>query len=193
MRRVAALTLVLLSIGATACATKEAPPVDVPRSTPSLAAAGQRSALPDDEPRVAEPAVNGEVKLQLTIPKRYFEEGVDVIVTVWNPAQMKLREAGGSCSVSVDASGAETTTCPPGVVYTKPTPETFKVAYAELDGSVVLDVKSLALGEQYEVNVTGSASDGCNHTAAETRGVANPRIELPDLQYATTEMACSEG
>lgn len=190
MRRAAPLALALLSLGAAACTTQEVARPDLPATTADLADTGRRM-IPTGAPRSGGPTA-ANVKLQVEIPSRYFLRNQDVTVTVWNPEQMKVRESIGVCSVSVDGSGKEITTCPPGVVFVKPAPETFKVAYSELDGNVVLDLKSLALGERYEVSVSGSASDGCNYTAAQAQGLAQPKIELRDLPYATTEMACME-
>ncbi len=189
MHRAAPLTLVLLALGAAACTTHEVATADLPATNAGLADTGCR--MVPAAPRSSGPTA-ANVKLQVEIPSRYFLRNQDVTVTVWNPEQMKVRESIGVCSVSVDGSGKETTTCPPGVVFVKPAPETFKVAYSELDGNVVLDLKSLALGERYEVSVSGSASDGCNYTAAQAQGLAQPKIELRDLPYATTEMACME-
>lgn len=180
------VALVALSVGLAACAGQETPRPDVaPDSTdrgvgcrmPPAGDAGHKTA-------------SGRVKLEVEIPQSFFLKGQDVSVTVWNEAQMALREKSGSCSVSMDRSGKETTTCPPGITYVKPTPETFKVAYSELGSKVVLDVSSLAVGERFDVNIGGAASDGCNHTGAGSRGVAAQKIQLADLSYATTEMYC---
>lgn len=187
-RRAAALALALLSLGAAACTTREVATPDLPATTTGPADTGRPVPA---APRSGSPT-NAKVKLEVEIPSRYFLKNQDVTVIVWNPEQLKLREATGVCSVSIDTSGKEVTTCPPGVVYVAPTPETFKVAYSELDRSVVLDVKSLALGERYVVSVSGSASDGCNYTSAQSAGLAEPKIELHDLPFATTEMGCME-
>ncbi|MFO0619068.1 MAG: hypothetical protein U0414_41145 [Polyangiaceae bacterium] len=179
-----AVALVALTVGLAACATVETPRADPP------ARAGD-SALPPAAPiEPGAPSPESRVKLEVEIPKSYFLKDQDVTVTIWNARELALRERFSRCYVSFDRSGKETMTCPPGVVYEEPKPETFKVTYAELGSSVILDVKSLALGERYDVSIGGSASDGCNHTAAGAQGVAVQKIVLRDLSFSTTEMAC---
>lgn len=186
MTKLAALALSVLSFGAAACAGQETPRPDI-----SADSEGD-GARPVDHAGHKAKAGSGGVKLEVEIPPSYFLKGQDVSVTVWNEAQMALRERLGSCSVSMDASGKETTTCPPGITFVMPTPETFKVAYSELGSKVVLDVTSLAIGERFDVNIGGAAADGCNHTGAGSRGVAAQKIQLTDLSYATTEMYCGQ-
>lgn len=182
LRTFAAVSVASLSLGLAACAGQETPPRDITAEPPSAVdtAAEQTPGAP----------VAARVKLEVEIPKAHFLKDTDVTVTVWNARELALRERSGSCTVSMDRSGTETTTCPPGVTYTKPAPETFKVAYSELGSKVVLDVTSLAIGERYEVSIGGAASDGCNHTGAGSHGVAEEKIEIGELSYASTEMAC---
>lgn len=183
----ATLTFLALSVGLAACAGPDASIVDARADV----VGSEVEASPRDAERdSALHAGGGGVKVEIDVPRGLFRQGKDVIVNVWNEKQMGLLERNAGCVASMDASGTEKIICPPGVTYEKPTPETFTLAYDALASKVVLDLKSVGVGERYDIGIGGTAADGCNHTAAGVRGVATPTIELKDVSFHSTLLAC---
>jgi len=184
----ATLTLLALSVGLAACAGQDAPISDARADV----VGSEVEARPQDAERDSALHVSGGggVKVEIDVPRGLFRQGKDVTVNVWNEKQMALLERNAGCVASMDASGKENILCPSGVTYVKPTPETFTLAYDALASTVVLDLKSVGVGERYDIGIGGTAADGCNNTAAGVRGVATPTIELKDVSFHSTLLAC---
>lgn len=185
--RTTVATLSFLSLGLAACAGQDTPVPDVSTETrPEVGA----SATPLAHDGAPSKSGSGSVKLEIEVPPGMFLKGQAVTVTVWSEKERAKLERSAGCAVSMDASGKESTMCPPGVTFEKAHPETFTIAYEKLGSKVVLDLKSIAVGERYDIAVGGAAADGCNHTGGGARGVAGPTIELHDLDFTSTLLAC---
>lgn len=132
------------------------------------------------------------VTFTVTVDPQAFSDKRQITVAVWDDAQLKLAEQTGGCSVSFDvASGKETTTCPPGVTYVKPTPEETIVSKADLGKPLTIVSKTVTTGERYRVTVGGMAADDCNSAGGSKEGVAGSRaIQLAITEIAQTMMAC---
>lgn len=183
----ATLTLLALSVGLAACGGPDGSILDVRADVvDSDVEASPRDAERDSARHVG----GGGVKVEIDVPRGMFRQGKDVVVNVWNEKQMRILESNAGCVASMDASGTEKILCPQGVTYEKPTPETFTLAYDALASKVVLDVKSVAVGERYDIGIGGTAADGCNNTAAGVHGVATPTIELNNVSFHSTLLAC---
>lgn len=180
------VSVLSLALGLAACAGQDTPISDVHAELVDT----DEQASPEPAERDVARQASGGVKVEITVPRGMFRQGKDVNVSVWNEKQMALLERNAGCVASMDASGVEKILCPTGVTYEKPTPESFTLTYDELASKVVLDLKSVAVGERYDIGIGGTAADGCNHTAAGVRGVATPMIELKDVSFSSTMLAC---
>lgn len=132
------------------------------------------------------------VTFTVTVDPKAFSDKRQITVAVWDDAQLKLAEQTGGCSVSFDTTtGKETTTCPPGVTYQKPTPEETIVSKADLAQPLTIVSKTVTTGERYRISVGGMAADDCNSAGGGSEGVAGSRaVKIAITEIAQTMMAC---
>lgn len=139
------------------------------------------------------PATPAEaVTFSITAPASLFAPAGEVTVSVWGKGQLDLLEQSRDCIVGIDASGKETVTCLDGKAPpAKPAPETMTVKVAELGKPIVFASKTVHVGDSFQIQVGGGASDLCNSTGASFRGVAGQKsLTLDKLDFATTTKAC---
>lgn len=157
---------------------------------PLLLAACSSAGLPTGpSPTPAGPA--GPVSFTVKASSQAFSDKQPIKLMVWDAEQLAIADKTANCSVSMSADGKESTSCPPGVTYQKPTPEELTITKAQLDAGFKFTSKTVTTGERYRVSVGGRASDDCNSAGGSQEGVAGSAdliLEIKDI--AQTMMAC---
>lgn len=132
------------------------------------------------------------VTFSVNVDPTAFSDKRQITITVWDSEQLKIASETSNCTVSMNVqTGQETTSCPPGVTYRKPTPEETIVSRADLAKGVTIISKTVTTGERYRVAVGGMAADDCNSAGGSVEGTATmeaTRIAITEI--ASTMMAC---
>jgi hypothetical protein len=133
----------------------------------------------------------GFVTFKATAPADAFSDREPLTVTIWDSEQLAIAESTANCTASSSGDGQTQISCPPGVTYRKPTPETQTVTRAQLAQGLTIASKTVAVGERYRFSIGGKAADDCNSAGATAEGTARAaEVTLSDLQVAQTLMAC---
>jgi hypothetical protein len=132
------------------------------------------------------------VTFTVNVDAKAFSDKRQITVTVWDSEQLAIADATSGCSVGYDArTGKETTTCPPGVTYRKPTPEETMVSRDDLAKGLTITSRTVTTGERYRVSVGGMAADDCNSAGGSQEGVAGSEtLKVAITEIASTAMAC---
>lgn len=136
----------------------------------------------------------GQVSFTIAIDAGMFSAGRPVRFIFWNAGQLEIAQRNANCSVSYNtATETEEVHCPEGVVYEPVTPIEFARSRDEIGDRVELTPGNIFVGERFRLQISGLSSDDCNTTTASIEDVARKAmVEVEDLMWMTTEMACPE-
>lgn len=130
------------------------------------------------------------VTFSLTAPQVPFLSGGEVTVAIYDAEQLARRERGADCMVSWDGE-QERTRCPDGRTPEPVEPEVFTFPQSALAAPLQITSATVTTGERYEINIGGTAADGCNSSGGSASGAARAvAIDLLITEVFTTEMAC---
>jgi hypothetical protein len=134
------------------------------------------------------------VTFTVAIDAEVFSEEATIRFVLWNADQLEVVKKTAGCVISYDAaSQTEEVHCPEGVEYEETIPEEYTYPIQEIGEFVLIESDSVRVGERYRLLISGLSSDDCNSTSANVEDVAqsaNITIELKDLMWMTTMMAC---
>lgn len=150
--------------------------------------------VPSDAPQslIAVDNSGKDVTFTIKIDKTSLSNKRDLEVSLYNDEQLKISETTSNCSVSYDATTKkETTTCPSGVEYKKPTPEVFKFKLDEIKENITVKSTTVKSGKKFALSLSGMSSDNCNSAFARIeKNSAAEQETVNELQWASTMMAC---
>lgn len=136
---------------------------------------------------------NKDVTFSIKIDKSIFSaKNREIEASLYDSEQLEVSNKTNNCSVSYDTeTKKETINCPPGVTYQKPNPEVFKFNLDTIGEEITIASKTVKVGENYRLSLSGLSKDECNRASAgEEKKAESEIIKLTDLMWATTEMAC---
>ncbi len=138
-------------------------------------------------------AADGEpVTFIIQVDPDIFDPDTQFQIKIFNLDQLKKAQDTAGCSVSFDVqTGHEKMTCPSGGNPDLPEPEEFLSAVYDLNIPLVIPSRTLEVGQQYRLVISGRYRDKCNTAQASMEGIAETgRIELSEFEWAVTQMAC---
>ena len=134
-----------------------------------------------------------DVTFTIKIDKSIFSaKNREIEASLYDSEQLEVSNKTNNCSVSYDAeTKKETINCPPGVTYQKPNPEVFKFNLDTIGEEITINSKTVKVGENYRLALSGLSKDECNRASAgEEKKAESENIKITDLMWASTEMAC---
>lgn len=133
------------------------------------------------------------VIFSIKIDKSIFSaKNREIEASLYDSEQLEVSNKTNNCSVSYDVeTKKEIINCPAGVTYQKPNPEVFKFNLDTIGEEITINSKTVKVGENYRLSLSGLSKDECNRTSAgEEKKAESENIKLSDLMWASTEMAC---
>lgn len=134
-----------------------------------------------------------DVTFNIKIDKSVFSaKNREIEASLYDSEQLEVSAKTNNCSVSYDATTKkETINCPAGVTYQKPNPEVFKFNLDSIGEEITINSKTVKVGENYRLALSGLSKDECNRaSASEEKKAESENIKITDLMWASTEMAC---
>jgi len=128
----------------------------------------------------------------IEIDPNSFDPDTQIRIRIFNQEQLDKSDKISGCTVSYNPqTGQEERTCPDGISPDLPEPENFSFTIDDLHMPVVVPCRTVLSGQPYRLVISGRHRDGCNTAQASIEGIAETsRIELSNLQWAVTQMAC---